>query len=64
MKPCIAFLPVESKTNILSVNINFTENSFFGFHRYCGEVVPEPAVSHPFWVPALTKNVLAIFCSL
>ena len=48
MKPCIAFLPVESKTNILSVNINFPENLFFGFHRYCGEVVPEPAVSHPF----------------
>ena len=48
MKPCIAFLPVESKTNILSVNIIFTENLFFGFHRYCGEVVPEPAVSHPF----------------
>ena len=57
----LAFLPVESKTNMLYVNINFTENLFFGFGRYCGKVFPEPAVSQPFWVPGLTKNVLSIF---
>ena len=28
-----AFLYIESKTNILYVNINFTENLFFGFGR-------------------------------
>ena len=31
----LAFLPVERKTNILYVNINFTGNLFFGFGRYC-----------------------------
>ena len=44
----LAFLPFESKTNILHVNINFTGNLFFGFGRYRGKAVPEPAVSHPF----------------
>ena len=44
----LAFLPVERKTNILYVNINFTGNLFFGFGRYCGKLVPEPTVSHPF----------------
>ena len=28
--------------------IHFIGNLFFGFGRYCGKVVPEPAVSHPF----------------
>ena len=44
----LPFLPVESKTNILYVNINLTGNLFFGFGRYGGKVVPEPADSHPF----------------
>ena len=44
--------------NILYVNLNFTGNLFFGFGRYYGKVVPEPAVSHPSWAPAVTKNVL------
>ena len=46
---------------MLYVNINFTGNLPYGFGRYCGKVVLEPAVSHPFWVPALTKNFLSIF---
>ena len=44
----LAFLPVEIKANILYVNINFTGNLFYGFGRYSGKVVPEPATSHPF----------------
>ena len=44
----LAFLPVENKTNILYVNINFTGNSLFGFGRCCGKVVPEHALFHPF----------------
>ena len=59
----LPFLLVESKTNILDVNINFTGNSFFGFDRYSGKVVPKPADSHPFGAPALAKNVLSIFFS-
>ena len=46
---------------MLYVNINFTGNLFFGFGIYYGKVFPEPVVSHPFWAPALTKNVLSIF---
>ena len=57
----LVFLPVERKTNVLYVNINLTGNWFFGFGRYCGKVVPEPAVFHPFWAPAFSKNVLSIF---
>ena len=57
----LAFLPVESKTNIFNINIHFTENLFLGFDRYCCKIFPEPAISHPFWAPALTKNVLSIF---
>ena len=57
----LAFFPVESKTNILYVNIHYTGNLFFGFRRYCGKVFLEPAVSHPFWALVLTKNVLSIF---
>ena len=34
----LAFLSVESKTNILYVNIYFTENLLLGFGRYCGKV--------------------------
>ena len=56
----LVFLSVESKANILYVNINFTENVYFEFGKYCDKVVPEPAVSHTFWAPALTKNVLLI----
>ena len=48
MKIVLAFLLVESKTNMLYVNINFTGNLFFGFGRYCGKVFPKPIVSHPF----------------
>ena len=59
----LPFLLVESKTNILDININFTGNSFFGFDRYSGKVVPKPADSHPFGAPALAKNVLSIFFS-
>ena len=51
-----SFLPIKCKANILYVNINFTGYLFFGFSRYCGKVVPEPAVSHPFWLPALHKE--------
>ena len=57
----LVFLPVERKANILHVYINFTGNLFFGFGRYCGKVFPKPTVSHPFWVPAFTRNVLSIF---
>ena len=45
----LAFLSVESKTNILYVNyvnINFTENLLLGFDRYCGKVLREPVVFH------------------
>ena len=59
----LPFLPVESKTNILYVNINFIGTLFSRFSRYCGKVVAEPTDSHPFWAPALTKNVLSIFFS-
>ena len=45
----LAFLPVESKTNIFYVDINFPGNLFIGFGRYCGKVVPEPTVYHPFF---------------
>ena len=57
----LAFLPVESKTNMLYVNINFTGNLFFGFGRYRGKVVPELAFPYPFLAPAPTKNVLSTF---
>ena len=57
----LAFLPVEFKTNILYVNINFAGKLFFGFGRYCRKVLPEHAVSHPFWAHAFTENSLSIF---
>ena len=57
----LAFLPVESNTNILYVNINFPGNVFFGFGKYCGKVTPEPAVSHRFWAAALTKMFFQYF---
>ena len=44
----LTYFLVESKTNIIYVNINFTGNLYFVFGRYCGNVVPERAVSHPF----------------
>ena len=59
----LAFLSVESKTNILYVNINFTGNLLLGFGRYCSKVLPEPAVFHLFWAPALTNNVFWIIFS-
>ena len=37
----LTFLSVESKTNILYVNMNFSGNLLFGFSRYCGKVVQE-----------------------
>ena len=43
--------------------MNFIGKLFFGFGRYCGKVFPESAVSHPFYMPTLTKNVLSIFFS-
>ena len=59
----LAFLPVKIKTNILYVNINFTGNVFFVCGRCCGKVGPGSDVSHRFWAPPLTKNVLPIFFS-
>ena len=56
-------MPVESKTNLLYVNINFTGNLFFEFGRYCDKVVPEPAVSQLFSALALIKNIPSIFFS-
>ena len=44
----LAFLSVDSKANILYVNIHFTGNLFFEFGRYCGKVLPEPAALHLF----------------
>ena len=37
----LTFLSVESKANILYVNMNFSGNLLFGFSRYCGKVVQE-----------------------
>ena len=42
----LAFLSVESKTNILYVNINFTGKLLLGFGRCCGKVFPEATVFH------------------
>ena len=47
MKSFQLLLPIESKTNILHVNMSFTGNLFSGFGRYCGKIIPELAV-HPF----------------
>ena len=38
----LAFSLVESKTNILFVNINFIGNLLLEFSKYCGKVLPEP----------------------
>ena len=43
-KIVLAFTPVESKTNMLYVNINYTRDLFCGFGRYSGKLVPEHAV--------------------
>ena len=40
----LAFLPVESKINVLYVNINFTGNLLLEFRRYWGKVLPEATV--------------------
>ena len=55
------FLPVETKANMLYVNINFPGNLFYGFVRYCGKVVSTPTDSLPFWAPVLAVNVLSNF---
>ena len=57
----IAFLPVESKTSILYLNINFAGNLLLGFGRYRGKVLPKPAVFYLFGAPALAKIVFLIF---
>ena len=56
-------LSIESKTNILYVNMNFTGNLFLGFGRYCDKLYPESAVFHLFWAPALARNVFSNFFS-
>ena len=42
----LAFLSVESKTNILYVNIKFTGKLLLGFGRCCGKVFQEATVFH------------------
>lgn len=60
-------MSVESKTNLLYVNIYtfifillliyiYILDLFFGFGRDCNKVFPEPAALHLFSVPALTKK--------
>ena len=56
-------LSIESKTDILYVNMNFTGNLFLGFGRYCDKLYPESAVFHLFWAPALARNVFSVFYS-
>ena len=50
----LAFLSVESKTNILYVNINFIGNLLLGFGRYYCKMLL-------FWATALTNSVFSIF---
>ena len=57
----LAFLPVESKTNILYVNIHFTGNLFFGFDRYCGKVFPEPAALFTFFERLHSQRIFFVF---
>ena len=57
----LAFLSVESKTNIFYVSISFTGNLLLEFGRYCGKAVPEPTVFHLVWAPALKSNAFSIF---
>ena len=59
----LAFLLVESKTNVLYVNINYTRNYFLYSVDTVGKVFWESAVFHLFWALPLTKNVFSIFCS-
>ena len=59
----LAFLSVESKTNILYVNMNFTGNLLLAFGRYCSKVLPEPSAFHLFGATALINNVFPIFFS-
>ena len=60
----LAFLPVESKINILPVNIYLNGNLFFGFCRCCGKVFPKPAVSHPLGACTHKECSLNIFFTL
>ena len=57
----LALLPVESKANILYVNIYiyFTVNLIFGFGIYCGQVLPEPAALEHLH----SENFILIFFS-
>ena len=57
----LAFSSVESKTNILYVNINFTGNLLLGFGRYLRYSTPRTRCFHLFWALALTKNVFSLF---
>ena len=45
----LAFLLVKSKTNILYVNKKFAVRSILGFGRYCGKVLPQPALLFTFF---------------
>ena len=45
----LAFLLVKSKTNILYVNKKFAVRSILGFGRYCGKVLPQPALFFTFF---------------
>ena len=45
----LAFLSVKSKTNILYVNKKFAVRSILGFGRYCGKVLPQPALIFTFF---------------
>ena len=44
----LAFLSVESKTNILYANKNFAGNIVFGFGRKCGKVFANYSLFHVF----------------
>ena len=50
----LVFLPVESKTNTLYVNINFTGNLFFGFGRYCGYIFHKNEL---FWIKLILLKI-------
>ena len=56
MKSSQLFLSIESKTNILYVNMNFTGNLLLEFGRYCDKLYLESTVFHSFWAPALARN--------
>ena len=49
--------------SLLYVSINFTGHLLLEFGRYCSKVLPELAVFHLLWTPALTTNVFSILFS-